>query len=72
MEMSTLTFFSWAVISAEGWSFLVVEGVALVVGSAMVGPEGRPVGGGWLASGGWLAGGVGSGRLGLTISAVGL
>ena len=71
MEMSALTFFSWAVILAEGLSFLVVEGVALVEGSAEVGPEGWPAGG-WLDGGGWLAGGVGSGRLGLATGAVGL
>ena len=72
MEMSALTFFSWAVMSAEGWSSLVVEGVALAEGSAVVGPEGRPAGGGWLVGGGWLAAGVGLGRLGLAIGAIGL
>ena len=45
-DMSALTFLSWVVMSAVGWSFLVVEGVALAEGSSMVGPEG------WLAGGG--------------------
>ena len=61
MEMSTLTFLSWVVMSAMGWSFLVVEEMALVEGPFMVGPEG------WLVSSG-----VGFGRLGLDTSAVGL
>ena len=46
MEMSALTFLSWEVMSALGWLFLVVGGVALVVGSAVVGA------GGWLDGGG--------------------
>ena len=49
MEMFALTFLSWEVMSALGWPFLVVEGVALVVGSTMVGtggwPDGRGVAG---------------------------
>ena len=65
MEMSALTFFSWAVISTEGWSFLVVEGVALEEGPAEVELDGR-------FAGGWLAGGVGSRWLSLTTRAVGL
>ena len=78
MEISALTFFSWDVISAEGWSFLDVEGVASAGVSAVMGPEGWPVvggwlvGGSWLASGGWLAGGVGFGWLGLAAGAAGL
>ena len=71
MEMSALTFFSWVVISAEGWSFLEVEGVALVVDSAVVGPEGCPVVVGRLAGGSWPAGGVGSRWLGLAVAAIG-
>ena len=44
----------------------MVEGVALAVGSAEVGPEG------WFVGGGWLAGGVGSGQLGLATGVAGL
>ena len=71
MEMSTLTFFSSEVMSALGWPFLVVGGVALVVGSAVVGTGGWPNGKGtW----GWPNGGgiAGFGRLGLTAGAEGL
>ena len=71
MEMLALTFFSWEVMSALGWPFLVVGGVALVVGSAMVGTRGWPDGGGitgWPEEGGT----AGYGRLGLTIGAMGL
>ena len=82
MEMSALTFFSWVVMLAEGWSFLVVDVVALVEGSAVAGsgdwPAGSwldgtswPAGGGWPASGGWPSGGVGSGGLGLATRAAG-
>ena len=71
MEMSTLTFFSWAVMSAEGWSFLEVEVVALVEGSAEVG-QGDWLVGGWLGGTSWPASGVGSGGLGLAVGAVGL
>ena len=75
MEMSALTFFSWVVILAEGWSFLEVEVVALVEGSAEAGSGDWPAGGwlggtGWPASGGWPADGVGSG--GLAVGAAGL
>ena len=72
MEMSALTFFSWAVMSIEGWSCLMVEGVALAEGSVVVGLKCQPTGGGWLAAGGWLATRVGSRRLGLATGAVGL
>ena len=72
IEMSALTFFSCATISTEGWSFLVVEGVALAGVSAVVGPNSWPTVGGWLAGEGWLVGGVGSGRLGLAAGVVGL
>ena len=72
MEISALTFFSWAIISAEGWSFLEVEGVALAGVSAVVGPEGWPTVGGWLAGGSWPASGVGSGWLGLAAGATDL
>ena len=63
-------------MSAEGWSFLVVGIVALVVGSVEGGSRDW-VTGGWLTggdglTGGWLTGGVGSGGLGLAIGAVGL
>ena len=37
MDISALTFLSWAVTSAEGWSFLVEEEVGLVVGSSVEG-----------------------------------
>ena len=37
MDMSAFTFFSWAVMSVEGWSFLVVEMVGLAVVSSVVG-----------------------------------
>ena len=57
-----LDFLSWAVMSAVGWSFLVVEGVALEEGSSVVGPEG------WLAGGGR----AGSGWLGLAASTASL
>ena len=65
MDMSALTFFSWAVMSTEGWSCLVVEVVALVAGSVEVG-SGDWSTGGWLTggdgpAGGWLTGGVASG-----------
>ena len=65
MEMSALTFFSWAVMSAEGWSFVVVGIMALLVGSIEVG-SGDWSTGGWLTggdgpAGGWLTGGEGSG-----------
>ena len=62
MEILALTFFSWEVMSASGWPFLVVGGVALVVGSAVAGTRGWPVGGGT----------VGSRWLGLTTGAGGL
>ena len=42
MEMSTLTFLSWEVMSALGCLFLVVGGDALVVGFAVVGTRGWP------------------------------
>ena len=71
MELSALTFFSWAVMSAEGWSFLEVEVVALVEGSAKAGPGDWPAGG-WLGGTSWPAGGVGSGGLGLAVGAAGL
>ena len=63
MEMSALTLFSWAVMSAEGWSFLEVEVVALVEGSTEVGLGDWPAGGwlggtSWPAGGGWPAGGA--------------
>ena len=76
MDMSALTFFSWAIMSAESWSFLVAGIVVLVVGS--VGRRSRDwLTGGWLTGGdgsvgGWLADGVGSGGLGLAIRVAGL
>ena len=78
MELSTLTFFSWAVMSAVGWTFLELEVVALVEGSAETGSGDWPTSGGWLdgagwpAGGGWLDGGVGSGGLGLVVGSTGL
>ena len=71
MDMSTLTFFNWEVMSALGWPFLMVGGVALVVGSAVVGTGGWPNGGGAVS---WPEKGAtaGSGRLGLTVGAGGL
>ena len=60
MEMSALTFFSWAVMSTKGWSFLEVGIVALVAGSVVVGSGDWPTGG-WLDGIGWPAGGVDSG-----------
>ena len=57
MEMSALTFLSWVVISAEGWSFLVeaacreVEGwVGFTTGDGLVGcfVGGGRVGSRWL------------------------
>ena len=76
MDMSALTFFSWAIMSAEGWSFLVVGIVALVVGSVEVG-SGDWSTGGWLSggdgsAGGWFTGRVGLAGLGLAIGAAGL
>ena len=59
-EDLALTFFNWVVMSAERWSFLKVEVVALVEGSAEAGSEGWPAGG-WLGGTSWPAGGVGSG-----------
>ena len=63
-------------MSTEGWSFLVVGIVALVVGFVEVGP-GDSFSGGWLtggdgSAGGWFTGKVGSGGLGLPIGAAGL
>ena len=46
--------------------------MALVAVSTVVGPEGWPVVGGWLAGGSWLIGDVGSGRLGLAARVAGL
>ena len=71
MEMSALTFLNWEVMSAMRWLFLVVGGVALVVGSIVVGTGGWPVGRGTV---GWPDGGgtAGTGRLGLATGAVGL
>ena len=43
MEMLALTFFSWAVMSAKGWSLLEVDGVALVGVSVVVGSGGWPI-----------------------------
>ena len=62
MEMSALTFFSWEVMSALGWPFLVIGKGVLVADSDVVGTGGRPDGGGI----------AGSGRLGLTAGARGL
>ena len=76
MDMSALTFFSWAVMSTGDWTFLVVGIVALVVGSVEVG-SGDWFTGGWLTGGdgpvgGWFTGRVGSRGLGLAIGAAGL
>ena len=71
MDMSALTFFSWAVMSAEGWSFLVAGIVVLVVGS-VEGGSGDWLTGGDGSAGGWFTGRIGSGGLGLAIGATGL
>ena len=68
----SLDFFSWAVMSAGGWSFLEVEGVALALVSAVVGLGGWPAVEGWLGGTSWPAGEVGSGWLGLAAGAAGL